>query len=70
MKLKWSQNQAGIFGITILEWAVQLGSDQHPAVSSMALWGSIQSYPACAVASEFADEGVFWVVEDTVWNCK
>jgi len=26
-----------------------------PAVSSMALWGAVQNYPACPVASGFAD---------------
>jgi len=38
--------------------AVQLCPDQHPTVSSMALWGSVQSYLACAVASEFADDNM------------
>jgi len=59
IKLEWGWNQAGIFGITILGRAVQLCPDQQPAVSSMALWGSVQSYPACAVASEFADAGSY-----------
>jgi hypothetical protein len=29
---------------------VQCRPDWHPPVASMALWGSVQNYPACAVA--------------------
>lgn len=36
--------------------AVQLCPDWHPAVGSMALWGTIQNYPACPVGPRFADE--------------
>src|ERR1700676_3784624 len=34
---------------------VQRCPDQHPAVTSVTLWQSVQNYPGCPVASRFAD---------------
>jgi hypothetical protein len=47
--------------VEIWRRAVQLCPDRHPAVSSMELWESVQTYPACAVASEFADVENFFL---------
>ena len=72
MKLEWGPKRSRDFGYyhfrmscpglwTAVEtWrrAVQLCPDRHPAVSSMALWGAVQNYPACLVASGFADVNI------------
>jgi len=35
---------------------VQCCPDRHPAVTSMALWDTVQKYPACSAGTRFADE--------------
>jgi hypothetical protein len=34
---------------------VQCCPDQHPAMTSMALWDTVQKYPACSADTRFAD---------------
>ena len=34
---------------------VQCCPDRHPAVTSMALWDTVQKYPACSAGTRFAD---------------
>ena len=39
---------------------VQCCPGQHPAVASVALWGTVQRYPACSAGTRFADAGWMW----------
>jgi hypothetical protein len=41
--------------LQLLWEAVQLCPDRHPAVGSVALWGTVQKYPACSAGTRFAD---------------
>ena len=45
---------------------VQCCPDRHPAVTSMALWDTVQKYPACSAGTRFADDG--WVWLNTNWQ--